>query len=238
VSADAVPARTVGLVAAAADMEPLYAAALHLQALAGAGGTKPPVIARSNNQVDSRSGGCVGMAWKRSAIGAAVLVGAVAAGALIGSLTRPGPGPSGQAGSSVAASPAGAGEGLLMRAIPESPMASLPDVAGLTLREAEDAIERAGLGAGLVYLVQSSHPKWTVLSSQPPASASLHSQAKVTLIVSGGARVATPFGAGVLTCQYDQEDGDAYCQGDKLIQYEREYGGYGDAAASAEGDGS
>jgi len=63
-----------------------------------------------------------------------------------------------------------------------------------------------------------------VLSQNPPPASQLATSASVVLFVSGGPAPATASGTGVLTCRYDTEEHEAYCQGDKLIQYEDRFG--------------
>ena len=150
---------------------------------------------------------------------------AIAAGAVvIGLLAACGKGTPTTAVSGNPASPAGAGAGLAMRGLNEKGTVVLPDLAGLSLDQAAQRVDDVGLTQGLVYVLPSASPKWTVLSQQPLPDAVVAHEANVNLFVSGGTSVSTASGTGVLTCRYEVDDHEAYCQGDKLIQYETRFG--------------
>jgi hypothetical protein len=133
------------------------------------------------------------------------------------------------------ASPTGAGAGLAMRGVDDVRTVVLPDLAGLTLDQAAQRVEDAGLTQGLIYVLPSASPKWTVLSQQPLPDAVVAHEANVNLFVSGGTSVSTASGTGVLTCRYEVDDHEAYCQGDKLIQYETRFGYTDTSGDSSEG---
>src|SRR5439155_17821241 len=83
------------------------------------------------------------------------------------------------------ASPTGAGAGLEMRGVDEVGTVVLPDLAGLSLDQAAQRVEDAGLTQGLIYVLPSASPKWTVLSQQPLPDAVVAGEANVNLFVSG-----------------------------------------------------
>ncbi len=76
----------------------------------------------------------------------------------------------------------------------ETPQATVPTVRGLTLRQAQDAIQEAGLQTGQVDRRASAQPRGLVIDQNPDPRSRLDEDSEVDLVVSAGARMVTvPF---------------------------------------------